>query len=152
METAAAQPLPQPQLQPQSQIQSQPQPQADAQTRAAAQHAKAKQAQAEYRRLQYHFAKLERHGRIKGPPWQCPGSVVPPQRAPSALGNDTPTCGDKGPWAALTASKPAALNVADPTSFGPPQGTRAAGSVDCGRGATEHAAGAAADLGEHRTP
>ena len=65
---------------------------------------------------------------------------------------DTPTCGDKGPWAALTASKPAALNVADPTSFGPPQGTRAAGSVDCGRGATEHAAGAAADLGEHRMP
>ena len=42
----------------------QPQPQTDAQARAVAQHAKAKQAQLEYRRLQYHFAQLQQHGRV----------------------------------------------------------------------------------------
>ena len=42
----------------------QPQPQTDAKARAVAQHAKAKQAQEEYRRLQYHFAQLQQHGRV----------------------------------------------------------------------------------------
>ena len=59
----------QPQPQAQSQADAQAQAQADAQARAAAQHAKAKQAQEEYQRLQHHFAQLQQHGRVKGPPW-----------------------------------------------------------------------------------
>ena len=56
------------QAQAQSQADVQAQAQADAQARAAAQHAKAKQAQEEYQRLQHHFAQLQQHGRVKGPP------------------------------------------------------------------------------------
>ena len=101
VEAPAAQPLPQPQpepqLQPQLQPQPQPQPQphadahadahAVAQARVVAQHAKTKQAQAEYRRLQLHFAQLQQHGRVKGPPRQCPSSAVaPPQGTPVGSG------------------------------------------------------------------
>ena len=120
-EAAAAQPLPQPQPQPLSQPQpkSQLQQQADAQARAAAQHAKAKQAQAEYRRLQHHFVQLQQHGRIKGPPWQCPGSVPAPGHMPSALGNST-LSGGRNSVQLHGVQATADLKVADPTLFGPP--------------------------------
>ena len=84
-EAAVAQPLPQPQPQPQPQ---QSQPQSDAQARATAQHAKAKQAQAEYERLQHHFAQLQQHGKVKGPPGSARARLLRLHRAfPSALGN-----------------------------------------------------------------
>ena len=59
------------------QAQAQAQAQARARARAVAQHAKAKQAQAEYQRLQHHFAQLQQHGRVIGPP-QCLSSAVAP--------------------------------------------------------------------------
>ena len=119
-EAAAAQPLPQPQPQPLSQPQpkSQLQQQADAQARAAAQHAKAKQAQAEYRRLQHHFVQQQQHGRIKGPPWQCPGSVPAPGHMPSALGNST-LSGGRNSVQLHGLQATADLKVADPTLFWP---------------------------------
>ena len=81
------------QTQARAQAHAQAQAQADAQARAAAQHAKAKQAQAEYHRLQHHFAQLQQHGRVKGPPWQCPSlAVAPPQVTPVGSGQlGTPT-------------------------------------------------------------
>ena len=160
-EAAAAQPLSQPQPQPQPQLQPQPQSQADAQARATAQHAKAKEAQAEYHRLQHHFAQLQQHGRVKGPPWQCQSSapVAPPQGTPAGSGQlGTPTGGGMGPSGVQSLpSKPAALKVAIQLRLAP-QGAAAAvatGSVGCGRGAAGDAATAAAGPqgpGEHRAP
>ena len=156
-EAAAAQPLPQPQPQPLSQPQpkSQLQQQADAQARAAAQHAKAKQAQAEYRRLQHHFAQLEQLGRIKGPPWQCPGSAFAPSQRTIISPGQLDTPGGHG--------RPVILPPSQQPSKSPIQlrlvlqGAGAAvatGSVGCGRGAPRGAATAAEGpqgYGEHRT-
>ena len=87
-EAAAAQPLPQPQQQQPQQSQPQPQPQSDAQARVTAQHAKAKQAQAEYERLQHHFAQLQQHGKVKGPPGSARARLLRLHTSfPSALGN-----------------------------------------------------------------
>ena len=165
-EAAEAQPLPQsqplPQLlpQPQSLPQPQPQPQplSDAHARVAAQHAKAKEAQAEYERLQHHFAQLQQHDRVKGPPWQCQSSAIaPPQGTPigsKQLG--TPTGGEMGPLGVQS------LPPSRPPPWSPSklrfalQGAAAAvatGSVGCGRGAAGDASTAAASSkgsGEHR--
>ena len=154
-EAAAAQPLPQPQPQPLSQPQpkSQLQQQADAQARAAAQHAKAKQAQAEYRRLQHHFVQLQQHGRIKGPPWQCPGSVPAPGHMPSALGNST-LSGGRNSVQLRPPSQPTSKSLIQLCLVLQGAGAAVAtGSVGCGHGAEGGAATAAAGpqgYGEHR--
>ena len=103
-----AQPHPQPHAQPQSQ------PQADARARVAAQHAKAKQAQAEFRRLQHRSAQLQQHDRVKGP------GRTRLLRLHTPVGSGQFHNGEGYRASTVTASKLAALKVADPTSFGPP--------------------------------
>ena len=113
----------------------QPQPQTDARARAAAQHAKAKQAQLEYRRLQYHFAQLQQHGRVYKVHL---GMALPETRLLRLLD----ACRLRATRAPTYLRLPIQLRLAL-------QGAGAAvatGSVGCGRGAPGEAATAAAGL------